>query len=75
MLVTELLSEMRIESDDESLTKRQILHELKVSALTFGFDRDGLMSVWFTPPESFCGHTALLYCDSNGNPLVAVMEG
>ena len=73
--VNELSSEMRFESNDESLTKQQILHELKVSVLTFGFDRDGLMSVWFTPPEPFHGHTALLYCDNNGNPLVAVMEG
>lgn len=74
-VVNELFDKMKIECDDEAITRQQMIRELKVGELTFGFDEDRLISVWFIQPKSFREHTVLLYGDNDGNPRVAVMEG
>ncbi|MCD8043335.1 MAG: DUF2262 domain-containing protein [Tannerellaceae bacterium] len=73
--VNEMYDQIKTECKKDTITKQQFIQELEVETLSFGFDRDSLLSIWFARPESFPEHTLLLYAHNDGTPGVTVMEG
>ena len=73
--VTETMLDKIADESDINIIQEQFSEELQISCLTMGFDKDGLVSVWFRQPKGILEHTILLYCDYDGYPRNAVLEG